>query len=46
MALINLINDCIKELGKQDVEACKQTIINEAQAEFNLIFSSAYLSDG
>lgn len=46
MALINLINDCIKEFGKQDVESCKQTIINEAQAEINLIFSSPYLSDG
>lgn len=33
MALIHLINDCIKELGKQDVEYCKQQIINEAQRE-------------
>ncbi len=45
MALMNVINDYLKELGKQDVASCKQKIINEAEAEINLIFSNPYLSD-
>lgn len=46
MALINLVNDCIKEYGKQDIEKCKQQIIREAQTEINLIYSNPYFSNG
>lgn len=37
MKLINWVNDCIKEYGKQDVKDCKQQIINTTQTEINLI---------
>lgn len=46
MALINLVNDCIKEYGKQDVEKCKQQIITDAQIEINLIYNNPYFNDG
>lgn len=36
MALINLVNNCIKEYGKQDIEKCKQQIIKEDQIEIDL----------
>ena len=45
MALINIVNDCIKELGKQDVENCKQRIICEAQNEIYAIQHNPYLCD-
>lgn len=43
MKLINLINDCIKEYGKQDVENCKHQIIIAAQYEINQIYDCPYL---
>ena len=45
MALINIVNDCLKELGKQDVENCKQRIVCEAQNEIFAIQNNPYLSD-
>ena len=45
MALINVVNDCLKELGKQDVENCKQRIVCEAQNEIFAIQNNPYLSD-
>lgn len=44
MALINVVNDCLKELGKQDVENCKQRIVCEAQNEIYAIQNNPYLS--
>lgn len=46
MALINFVNDCLKEYGKQDVKNCKQQIINAAQYEINMIYSHPFLTDG
>ena len=45
MALINVVNDCLKELGKQDVENCKQRIVCEAQNEIFAIQNNPYISD-
>lgn len=45
MKLINLVNDCIKEYGKQDVANCKQQIINAAQNEISLVCNNPYLTD-
>ena len=45
MALINIVNDCLIELGKQDVENCKQRIVCEAQNEIFAIQNNPYLSD-
>lgn len=45
MALINLVNDCLKEYGKQDVQNCKQQIMNAAQKEIGMIYSHPSLTD-
>lgn len=44
MKLINLINDCIKKYGKQDVKSCKQQIIIAAHDEINQIYNCPYLT--
>lgn len=45
MALMNVINDYLKELGKQDVASCKQKIINETEAEIIPHFSQQLVAD-
>lgn len=44
MSLLNIINDCIKELGKQDVKNCKQQIVLAAQNAIETIQKDLYLT--
>lgn len=45
MALINFVNDCLKEFDKQDIKNCKQQIINATQYEISLVCNNPCLTD-